>query len=463
MSRKKVLLLNPPGDKIYFRDYYCSKVSKASYYYHPLDLLYLSGRFSKQDFDLDILDAIADNLSEDLCLAKIKKISPDIILSLVASPSYQKDISFLKRLKEKIPNFTLIVTGDVYRGLKQKAFQTTPFIDAILLDFSTDDVIRYIKNGNGEKINNIIYKIKDKIIIGNEIHGPGEFDAPVPRWDLFHIDKYSFPFARRRKFATILTDFGCPFSCSFCPINTLGFKLRPLNSVIEELKILKSLGVNELFIRDQTFGVNKKRTIELCEKIIKEQFNFSWTCFSRVDVVNESLLALMKKAGCHTVMFGIESSNEDILKNYKKNISLDQIKQAINLCKKFKIRTVGTFIIGLPGETRKSTLRTIDFAESLDLDYASFNIAAPLFGAQFRKQVVDKGWVDENNIEMESAKGKPIWKNQQLSNEEILQLHKKAIWSFYLRPKYLLKRLFSLKTIEEIKQTIKETKSLFKK
>ena len=111
MSRKKVLLLNPPGDKIYFRDYYCSKVSKASYYYHPLDLLYLSGRFSKQDFDLDILDAIADNLSEDLCLAKIKKISPDIILSLVASPSYQKDISFLKRSIQNMKDSSSITTS----------------------------------------------------------------------------------------------------------------------------------------------------------------------------------------------------------------------------------------------------------------------------------------------------------------------------------------------------------------
>lgn len=193
MTKKKILLLNPPGDKIYFRDYYCSKVSKASYYYHPLDLLYLSGRFSEQDFDLYIIDAIADKLSEKICLAEIKKISPDIILSLVASPSYRKDIDFLKKIKDGIPNLILIVTGDVYRELREKAFNETPFINAVLLDFSTDDVIRYIKNGNGEKINNIIYRLDGDIIVGDEIHNPGIFDALLPRWDLFHIDKYSFP------------------------------------------------------------------------------------------------------------------------------------------------------------------------------------------------------------------------------------------------------------------------------
>lgn len=460
---KKILLLNPPGDKIYFRDYYCSKVSKVNYYYHPLDLLYLSGRFQKKNFDLYLIDAIADKLPKNLCLAKIKKISPDIILSLVASPSYKQDVDFLKEIKNKLPNTTLIVTGDVYRELKEKAFKITPFINAILLDFSTDDIIKYIENGQGKKINNIIYKLKKEIISGDEIHGYGEFDVPLPRWDLFHIEKYSFPFSRRKKFATILTDFGCPYDCSFCPISTLGFKLRSINSIIKELKLLKSLSVNELFIRDQTFGANKKRTIELCQTIIQKGLDFSWTCFSRVDVINESILKLMKKAGCHTIIFGIESSNKDILKDYEKNISIQQIKQAISLCNEFKIRIVGTFILGLPGETKESILKTIKFAKSLDLDYASFNMAAPRFGTKFRKQMIDKGWVDKNTIEMDSSKGKPIWKNQQLSNEEILQLHKKAIKSFYLRPKYLLKRLFALKSIEEIKQTIEEAKSIFRK
>ena len=459
---KKILLLNPPGDKIYFRDYYRSKVSKASYYYHPTDLLYLSGRFLKQDFDLAIIDAIADHLSENGCLAKIKKISPDIILSLVASPSYQKDIAFLKKLKDEIPGFTLIATGDVYRELREETFQTTPFIDAVLLDFSTDDVVCYLKNGQGEKINNVIYKFKGKVIIGDEIHGSGEFDAPLPRWDLFHLERYSFPFIRRKKFASILTDFGCPYKCSFCAINTLGFKLRPLASVKEELKILKSLGVNELFVRDQTFGANRKRTIEFCENLIKEKLDFSWTCFSRVDLMDETILALMKKAGCHTIMFGIESANENILKNVEKNISPEQARRTINLCRRLKIRTVGTFIIGLPGETRESALKTINFAKSLDLDYASFNIGVPEFGTRFREEVIAKGWVDKNSLEMDSSKSRPIWKNQPLSNEEIWELHKKAVRSFYLRPKYLLRRLFALKTLEEIKQTAKEAVSLFK-
>jgi len=462
MPIQKVLLLNPPGDKIYFRDYYCSKVSKARYYYHPVDLLYLSGRLTKEKYELHVIDAIADKISDNSCLDEIKKISPDIILSLAASPCWRADLNFLEKVKSEAPDIKLIITGDICRELKEKTFQNAPFVDAVLLDFSTNDLMKYIASGRGEKIDNVIYKLGEDIIIGQEIHGYGEFDAPLPRWDLFHIDNYSFPFARRKRFATILTDFGCPFCCSFCPVGTLGFKLRPVDVVSDELKILKSLGVNELFFRDQTFGADKERTVRLCQEMIRGNFNFSWTCFSRVDIICPDLLALMKKAGCHTIMFGIESANDDILKNYKKNISVEQIKQAVKLCQKFKIRTAGTFIIGLPGETKASTLRTINFAKSIGLDFASFNIGSPLPGAQFRKQIIADGLADESDIEMESAKGKPVWKNQVLTNEEILKLHKKANRSFYLRPSYLLKRLLAIKTFEELKLTIKEAYFLLK-
>ncbi len=457
---KKILLLNPPGDKIYFRDYYCSKVSKARYYYHPLDLLYLSGRFTKPDFELHIIDAIADKLSVDECISKIRKISPEIILSLIASPSYSNDVSFLKSIKKVLPDSKIIVTGDVCREFKEKIFEALPLVSAALLDFSTDDIVKYLLSPEGSKFENVIYKHKNKIIAGPEVHGHGVFNVPLPRWDLFHIDRYSFPFSRRKKFATILTDFGCPYKCSFCPVSTLGFKLRPINSIIEELKLLKSYKVNEIFIRDQTFGVNKKRTIELCNKIISENLNISWTCFSRVDVVDSVILKLMKKAGCHTIMFGIETSDEKILKDYEKNISLVQIKNAIKLCKKIRIKSVGTFIFGLPGETRESSLRTINFAKSLDLDYASFNIATPRFGTKLREIALKKGWINEDELTMDSAKSKPIWKNQKLSNDEIFRLQRKAIISFYLRPKFIIKKILSIRNFTELAQSFKEAKSL---
>ncbi len=456
---KKILLLNPPGKRKYFRDYYCTKVSKGKYYYHPADLVYLSGRLDSF-FDVYLIDAIAEDLNANQCLEKIKEIQPDIILSLVSSPSYFEDIEFLKAVKNNLSGTTIIGTGDIYRELKTEAFAEQDFLDAILLDFSTDDLVKFLNRKDGSEINNIIYKTSNGIIEGQEMHGMGVFDAPVPRWDLFKLEKYSFPFARRKGFASILTDFGCPFKCEFCPISSLGYKLRPINIVIEEMKLLKEMGVNELFIRDQTFGVNKERTIELFQTMVGESLNFSWSCFSRVDVMSEELIKAMKQAGCHTIIFGIETASEQLLKVYNKNINLQNIKEAINLTKKMKIRVAGTFMLGLPGDSAEAIKKTADLAIALDLDFASFNIAVPRFGTKFRADAISKDLVSKSERVMESSDSKPIWVNQSISNEEIYQLKNEAVRKFYLRPNYILKRISCIRTWEEFKNSFQEAREL---
>jgi len=454
---KKLLLLNPPGTKRYFRDYFCTCVSKAKYYYHPIDLVYLSGILNK-DFELSVIDAIAEQASQIQTLENIKKINPEIIIFLISSPSYEEDVPFLIELKSRFPSAEFIGIGDVYREIKSKAFPLHPFLDATLMDFSTSDILAYLNGNKDAPVKNVIFRKGGQIVEGPEKHDYGNFDMPVPRWDLFPLDKYVFPFSIRGKWATMLTDFGCPYTCTFCPMSTVGFKLRKIETVIDEIRLLKKLGINEQFFRDQTFGVNKKRTYEMLDRFINEKLDLSWTCFSRVDVVNEELLKKMKEAGCHTVMFGIETSNEELLIAYKKNIAIKQILDALALCKKVGLKTCGTFIIGLPGETKESILRTIEFSKKIDIDYASFNIATPRFGTSFRKDMLEKNLVDEKIIKMDSAKSKPVFNEKEdgLSNDEIFGLQRKAIKEFYFRPKYLAKRIFKICSIYEFKEHMKQ-------
>jgi len=456
---KKVLLLNPPGDRKFFRDYYCTKISKARYYYHPIDLVYLSGRFGA-GYEVKVIDAIAETLEPSQCLAAIKEFDPHIVIFLISSPSYEQDVRFLTNAKTVCPLALFVGSGDVYREFKDRAFQDHPFLDAVLLDFSTPDIMTLIEAAGGQVIENVIYRYNGRIIVGQETHGHGRFSLPIPQWHLFPLDRYSFPFALKRRIGTILTDFGCPYTCTFCPISTLGFKLRDIESVIEEIRTLKSLGIHELFIRDQTFGVNKQRTFELCRKIVEEGLNIGWTCFSRVDVVTDELLAAMRAAGCHTVMFGIETADDQTLKALKKHTTTAQTIRALELCRSNGLRTVGTFLIGLPGEPRESTLATIELAKGIGLDFASFNIATPRFGTPFRDEALQKVWVDGTEIQMDSAKSKPIWMNQSLSNEEIYRLQRRAVRSFYLRPGYLMHRLVSLRTPFELVASVREAYGL---
>lgn len=452
LRRPHAVLLNPPGTKKYFRDYFCTLVSKANYYYHPVDLVYLSGILDRAGYYLECVDAIAEGLSIEATTARIEASKPDILIYLIASPSYTEDITFLTQLKQRLPNAVFIGSGDVYREIREDGLRLHPFCDAILTDFSTGDLTSWLERTEDRIFDNVIYRDKEgTVLAGPEKHGHGFYSMPIPRWDLWPLAKYRFPFSEHQAWATLLTDFGCPFSCTFCPMSTTGYKLRDLDTVMDELRLLRALGIHELLVRDQTFGVNRVRTQELLKRIKTEFPELRWTCWSRVDLVNEEFLRALYDAGCHTLMVGLESANEDILKRYKKNTKRSQMESALGLARKIGLKTVGTFVLGLPGESEASIRETIAYACELPLDYASFNIATPRFGTTFRGLMKQQGVIDLTRMEFDSSRTQPAWLEEDkeealLPNETIFALQREAIHRFYLRPRYLLRRLLTTKT-----------------
>jgi anaerobic magnesium-protoporphyrin IX monomethyl ester cyclase len=178
--------------------------------------------------------------------------------------------------------------------------------------------------------------------------------------------------------------------------------------------------------------------------------------------LNAEKIKFMKEAGCHTVSVGIESGDDDILKKYSKMISVEQIKESIGLLNKSKIKILGYFIIGLPGEDRESVLRTIDLAKQLDIDIASFAIATPDLGTRLRKEALEKKWVSAA-IENFDSTDFPVLETEKLSKEEVWRLRRKAVKEFYLRPSYLIKRLFKIRNLRDVKIAVSNAISLFSK
>jgi hypothetical protein len=443
----KILLLNPPGEYLYFREYYCSKISKGYYYYPPVDFIYLSGRLA--GYDVTFLDCIARGLSPGRALEQIKALAPDIVMALISSPSYPEDMAFLSRLD---PGITLIVTGDMARGLGGRLLEDNPFIKAAFTDFSTDDILRYL-NGIRRRPN-LICRDGENIVAGRETHEPGVWEVPLPRWELFLSPRYCMPFSRRRNLAVVLSDFGCAYGCTFCPMGTIPMKLRPLPDLAEEFARLRALGVRELFLQDQTFGVKKDRSLELLD--IMAPHGFSFSSHSRLDVLDGDLLRALKGAGCHTLLFGVETANEKLLNEvYRKGAQPDQAEKIAQI-KKAGINTCASFMIGLPGDTRDEILKTIRFACSVPLDYASFTLAAPRLGTKLREKAEGQGWVALDQLVVESAQGRPQWKGLSLSNQEIEHLHQLAIKKFFFRPWFLIHQVFMVRTAYELFNKMRE-------
>jgi len=247
-----------------------------------------------------------------------------------------------------------------------------------------------------------------------------------------------------------MTEFGCPYTCSFCVMGTLGCKRRPVQDILDELADLDKRGIRDIFFLDQSFGSDKERNLNLCHAIETHFPKLRWLCFSRVDLVDLDILKTMKNAGCHTIIFGVETANPELLKKYRKGYSLEQVQTTFAMTSELGIRTVATFLLGLPGVTRESAIKTIDFASELPCSYASLNVAVPRMGTEFRQWALDKGLIDPNEKHFDQSGSQVIMETENLSTEELAQLKRLAIKKLYLRPGRILKMLFALKSLDEI-------------
>ena len=376
--------------------------------------------------------------------------------------SWEEDIAFMHAIKQRLGEVKIIAIGDCFAENSERLLVQHPVIDAILLNFTTDAILHYL-SGDFASVNNMV--IRDAQ--GKPLRTPDKttklYNLPVPLHDRFLKYDYRHPFIRKKKFATVLLDYGCPFPCSFCIMETLGFRTRSIEDVKEELRHLHKLGITEILFITQTFGADKKMAEDVCRFMIEEQFNFGWVCFSRVDVATPAMLAAMKQAGCHTIIFGIESGSEALLKKYRKGYTLRQILSTIDYCHSQDIETVGTFILGLPEETRETMQQTLDLLKIIKLDFASFNVAVPRAGTGLRQEALAEGLIKDDFMIMDQSGTEIAMRTKSLTQNEILQYRRKAVMTFYGRPGYFIDRIRKIKTPGHFIRQAKHGMSLLKK
>jgi radical SAM superfamily enzyme YgiQ (UPF0313 family) len=288
------------------------------------------------------------------------------------------------------------------------------------------------------------------------------FELPVPAHHLFLGKDYRYPFVRRRRFATVMTEFGCPYRCTFCVMSTLGWKIRPAHNVIAELEAVQALGIHELFFLDQTFALQKPRALQLLQEMQKRDYGFGWLCFSRADVLDDEVLIEMKKAGCHTIILGLESGDDAVLAAAKKDYNRDEVLAGFQRCAKHGLRTVATVIIGLPEETEASFQRTLNFLKQVSCDFASFNVAVPRMGTPLRQQAIAQQLISPALQIMDQSGSEVAMPTLRLSREHIDAMHQRAVREFYFNTQYLLRRLRSLHSLDEARIQLRQGYGLLK-
>ena len=223
---------------------------------------------------------------------------------------------------------------------------------------------------------------------------------------------------------------GCPYHCTYClwPETLYGhrFRARSAVNVVDEIEhVVRDYGVDEIYFDDDCLTLNKKRVLEMCQLLLEREIDVKWIVQSRVDTVDREMLAVMREAGCHYVLFGVESGSPGMLEIMKKQISLDEVREAFTNCRELGIKSQAYFLFGVPGETQESIDETIEFAKEIEADSTQFAIAIPHPGTELYETCVEHGWLVYDRWEDFAAENSLI-ETDHLTREEVEEARMRA-------------------------------------
>ncbi len=366
----------------------------------------------------------------------------EFLVLFTSTPGFPGDMRLAKAIKDANPNIKICFVGPHVTVQPEKSMRDCPSIDFVARKEFDYTVVEYAQGKPLEEILGISY-LKD----GQIVHNPDrpqieDLDRLPHVTEIYKRDldvaRYNVPFLLH-PFVSLYTTRGCPAQCTFClwPQTLSGhpWRKRSTDDVAAEMAEVKRLwpDVKEFFFDDDTFNIQKVRTIELCDKL--KPLGLTWSCTSRVTTDYETLKA-MKEAGCRLLIVGYESGDPQILKNIKKGATVERARQFTKDCHKLGLVIHGDFILGLPGETRQTIRNTINFAKELDVETIQVSVAHAYPGTELYEHVVKNGFlaadakmVDEGGHQMVQIQ------YPDLPAEYIMEMVHRFYDEYYFRPK----------------------------
>ncbi len=429
----------------------------------PLGLAALSA-YIKQistNISVELFDATFMNNSfkrfKNLCSEK----NFDVLLFSVMSTMSSDAHRFAKIAKSKIP-LCVVVFGGPHPTILPELCLADSHVDLVIRGEGERVIANLIAaDFNPVNIKGVVYRAGDNRIVFNQEQSPIEnIDAlPFPDRSIFDMDRYVQVWnsmdsvASDLRGTSIIVSRGCPYRCTFCQPTLeklFGKKIRkrsPLNVLKELIHLRDAYKINAFMFEDDTFMMDRQWVLEICELIKNTCSEMIWCCNMRANLCDEQLLRSMYDAGLRKINIGMETASQDVLdKVYKKGITIQQVIDAVSVCKKIGLRVQGYFMIGHPKETLEDVKQTIRFARNLDIDDVSFSIVTPFPGTALYDNERD---LIEQSIESFDYYSTCVYKKECLSTpiETIRRMKSIGYFRFYMRPDRLLTQvrlIFSL-------------------
>jgi len=422
------------------------------------------GALAKKVGTVKLFDGNIEMASLEELLDDIKTFAPDLLVVSTGFPSIEEDMRVAKAIKNFRPETKILAFGVYFTLLDKKSIENYPFLDFAINgepDETFNELIQLMSQGHNDfsSIKGLYYS-DDAGIHENEPRPLIEDIEKVPHPDrtLFKNDKYRLPH-NNKTFTLINSARGCPFPCIYCIVSPYyGSKVRKhsLQYIIDEVKECHNIyGIEEFLFWEEVFALDKQFVSDFCDELKKNNLNIKWAATTRVDTLDEATLRKMKDSGCYLLGLGIESGCQEILDNAKKKQTIEGIREAVALCKKVKLQTMGHFIFGLPGETKETAEKTIDFMVDLGIDFMQAYCAVPYPKTELGELAFKEGWVTETRWSKYDFGGDCIINNGSLTAQEVTAFREKAFRRFYFRPTFIVKKFFTNISIRQIFQITK--------
>ena len=404
-------------------------------YWYPVWLCYPAGLLP----DSKVVDAPPHGISIEQTVDMA--VDFELLVLFTSTPGFHVDIKIAEMMKDKNAKLKIAFVGPPVTVEPEKAFLDTHAVDFIVRKEFDYQIANYAKGTPLEELPGVSFR-KNGSIVHNPDGGVIENLDELPwasktyKRDL-DFRRYTVPFLLH-PFMSFYTSRGCPAMCTFClwPQTHSGhrWRLRSTDDIVNECRyVLENFpGLKEIFFDDDTFNYQKARTIELCAKL--KPLKFTWSCTSRVTTDYDTLKA-MKDAGCRLLIVGYESGDQQILKNIKKGATIDMAQRFTANCHKLGLVIHGDFIVGLPGESRESLRKTIDFAKKLDVETIQVSIGHPYPGTEFFDYVTKNNLITIDSMTDESGHQLPNIIYPGLDRGELVEWVERFYGEYYFRPK----------------------------
>jgi len=416
-SQMKILLIEPPFHR--FMGFYR--------YFFPFSLSSLSSYLKKNDHQVLIYDADHEEkpvsmTSTDLLevfpkylegiqnpnhsLWKevekvIKDYRPDLVgITFMSTKmgSIEKIILISKKIFPHIP----VVLGGAHPSVLYKSSLEQTKADFVILgegEKTFTELVNELQNrgSNFEKIKGLAFRSKDgKIITTPPRPLIKDLDSlPLPdRESLYKLETY-----RPDDLSMVMTSRGCPYNCTFCSsIWERRVRNRSISNIIQEIEyLIHRFKTKNIYFKDDTFTVNRKRVFNLCDALKSKNIKVDWECLTRIELIDEELLLKMREAGMNYLKIGIETGSPRLLKSTNKNLTIDQIKKGVEILNKLNQKWSAFFMIGFPDETKEEVYMTWKLIEEIKSTYVSMSIMVPYPGCKYYYDLKKIGAINENS------------------------------------------------------------------